>query len=359
MLMPRPDPVYVRASVADKCNLNCVYCPKREGMENRVPDALRGRRLSLDEYCQNMGHIARNGITGISFTGGEPTLNPDLVALIRHAASTFDRVELTSNGFHLLGLLPSIAPYLNLLKISLDSTDETVNSSITRGPSGEAAKAQAAIIESCRLGLRVGVNIVVMRSALAEIEKVLAFCRAVNQLRYTGKAYVSLLDFYYSSEQRVVWEREFLSVDDLASTFETRYGPRIVQERFGCSFYWFDAHGVELRIKSSLGATHRAGKCKNCKHYCQEGIYGLKHSVEGWITTCPNGEPSYGAYLKAGLTNAEADDALYHLIQDIHNATPDRDSFATLIGTHALNPTLCLDDRPLGHTTTGILKVIK
>jgi molybdenum cofactor biosynthesis enzyme MoaA len=328
-------------------------------MENRVPKHLAGMRLSTVEYCRNLDHIARNGIRGISFTGGEPTLNPDLPLLVRHAARAFERVELTSNGFHLREMLPALAPHLHLLKVSLDATDEAANSAIIRGPSGEAAKACAAVVEACRLGLRVGVNAVLMRSTRAEIESVMAFCRDVNRRQYAGRAYVSVLDFYYSPEQRALWEREFVPIDELARQFEIRYGPRTTQERFGCSFYWFDANGVEVRFKDSLGATHRAPKCQKCHSYCQEGIYGLKHSVEGWVTCCPNGEVALGAHLASGVSDDQADVLLAPLIRDVRDAAPDGASFDTLVRTHSLKPSFRCDDRSPSDTSDIRLRVLR
>jgi molybdenum cofactor biosynthesis enzyme MoaA len=344
MLMPKPDPVFVRASVDNRCNLNCIYCPKQEGMENRVPFTLAGHRLSTLDYCRNLAHIARNGITGISFTGGEPTLNPELSILVQQAAKIFNRVELTSNGFRLLEVLPEIASYLSLLKVSLDTIDESMNSKITRGPRSEAAKACAAIEEACRLGVHVGVNVVVLRSFADQIDQIVAFCRRINAKGYAGNAYVSLLDFYYSPEQRAIWQTEFVPIEFVARGFENRYGPRTAQDRFGCTFYWFDADGVEIRLKDSLEATHRGHRCHECKLFCQEGIYALKHSVEGWVTYCPTGEPSYGAHLAPSLTDGEADAVLNPFIVDIRCAVPDRSSFETMLRTHALRPSALVID---------------
>src|SRR4051794_29807655 len=93
-----PDPVYVRASVASRCNLDCTYCPVEEGMENRVPDHLAGRPLEPERMVNNLRLIAAAGVEGESFTGGEPTLNPDLGDLIVATRPYFDRVELTTNG---------------------------------------------------------------------------------------------------------------------------------------------------------------------------------------------------------------------------------------------------------------------
>ena len=53
---------FLRASVADQCNLNCVYCPKTSGMENQVPAWLARRRLSTADYCRNLGLITASGV---------------------------------------------------------------------------------------------------------------------------------------------------------------------------------------------------------------------------------------------------------------------------------------------------------
>lgn len=309
-------------------------------MENRVPDHLAGKILTVEQYCKNLDHLARNGLKGISFTGGEPTLNQNLPALIRHAKVIFDRVELTSNGFRLQEMLPAIAPHLDLLKVSLDTLDPTLGKEITNGTIKEVERAVSSIRAACKLGLKVGINVVVMRSNLAEIERILELCREINMGSNTGRTYVSLLDFYFSQERRFKWEQEFVPIAQLAERFEKRFGPRMCQRRFGCTFYWFDADGVEVRFKDSLGPTHRAEKCRLCRLYCQEGIYGLKHSVEGWITTCPTGDLGHGVYLHPALTDLEADLILVPILRDITEARPETSSFNTMIERHVLAPNL-------------------
>lgn len=338
MLMPDPDPIYIRASVVGFCNLNCIYCPKSSGMENHVPASLRGKALSVEEYCTNLAHLARNGFRAIAFTGGEPTLNPNLPELVRRAADMFDRVELTTNGRFLLDMLPLLAPYLDLLKVSLDAADPKLVRAITRGTIADFDRAVASIRAGCAAGLRVGVNVVLMRSNINQIDHIIDLIRSINAEGYPGKAYVSLLDFYYSDERRMTWEQEFVPINKLANQFMIRYGPCTEQERFGCRFFWFDADGVEVRFKDSQQATHRAPKCQRCVYYCQEGIYGLKHSAEGWVTTCPTGDPKYGVHLAPGLTDEEVDRLLSPLLQDIRLARPSYDSFPTLLKIHKLDP---------------------
>jgi len=333
--MSTPEPLYVRASVSARCNLNCVYCPKAEGMENRVPAHMRGQILDVDDYSTNLAHLARNGLRGVSFTGGEPTLNPDLPALVARAANIFDRVELTSNGRFFREMLPALAPHLDVLKISLDAVDPVVRS-ITQGTDAELDRAVGSIFAGCAAGLRVGVNVVVMRSTVDHINGVIELVRALNAKGLPGTAYVSLLDFYYSEERRAVWQEEFFPIEELATRFTARYGPSEAQDRFGCRFFWFDADGVQVRFKDSQGATHRAPKCRGCHRYCQEGIYGLKHSAEGWVTTCPTGDPMFGFHLAPGLGADEADRRIASLLRDIQFAHPDPHSFATMLETHGL-----------------------
>lgn len=335
--MPNSDPIYVRASVTSVCNLNCIYCPKESGMENQTPYFLRGNNLNMEDYCLNLAHIGRNGITGVSFTGGEPTVNPALPEIVTEARRIFQRVELTTNGLHLPKMLPELVSNLDIIKISLDAIDSNLVQKITQGTYKEKNRAIRAIQESCEAGLIVGVNVVVMRSNITQVPKIIEFCRNLNKTG-PGTVYISLLDLYYSPEKRNFWEKEFLPIGYLEKVFTQSYGLPKKQERFGCRFLWFDTDGVSVRFKDSFSATHRAIKCQKCNLYCQEGIIGIKHSIEGWVTTCPTSEPSYGIHLIPSLNTQEVDQLLNELLKDIHSAKPDNHSFKKLLEKHNLQP---------------------
>jgi MoaA/NifB/PqqE/SkfB family radical SAM enzyme len=334
----RLDPIYVRASVYSKCNLDCIYCPKQGGMENKVPARLRGQVLTRSEYCDNLRHIARNGVRGISFTGGEATFNPHLPYLAAFASEYFENVELTSNGFRIVELLPELSKSLSLLKISLDATSPQIVADITRGTRKEASRAISAIRAGCKSGIAVGVNVVAMRRTLPEIANLVDLCRQINNEGYEGSCYLSILDFYYTAEARDVWEKEFVPMNELESLFISRYGQPTAEPRFGCRFLSFDVDGVRVRLKDSSCITLRAPKCGLCRSYCQEGVYGLKHSIEGWVTTCPSNEEDLGAFLRPGLSDRDADEVLSPVLADISEATPDPTSFQKLLAAHTLAP---------------------
>ena len=338
MSMPEGDPIFLRASVSRHCNLDCVYCPKPEGMENRVPDALKGQTLDTHAYIRCLAHIARQGILGISFTGGEPTMNRDLPVLIAQARELFARVELTTNGLNFPKMLPQLSQHLDIVKVSLDSLDVNLFTTLTHGRRDDFDYARAAIEAASRAGLRVGINVVAMQSTIHRFPEIVEYARTINEQYQEYTVYVSVLDFYYSPSRRHVWEREFVPAEYLENEFSKHYGLPRSHTRFGCRFFWFDANGVDIRLKDSFGATQRARKCENCLHYCQEGIYGLKLSTEGWVTTCPTGDPKYGFRLTGETTDKQADELLAPLISDIKYSGPNPQSFEKMLETHGLRP---------------------
>ena len=76
------------------CNYNCSFC---------VPDAKEGskRWLTLDEYKKYSDEII-NATGGqplrIQFTGGEPTLFPDLIELLSYIKRPNVYISLITNG---------------------------------------------------------------------------------------------------------------------------------------------------------------------------------------------------------------------------------------------------------------------
>lgn len=58
---------YLRISVAEKCNLRCVYCMPEEGVQLSPPDAM----FSTDEMVRVIQLFSRLGVNKLRFTGGE------------------------------------------------------------------------------------------------------------------------------------------------------------------------------------------------------------------------------------------------------------------------------------------------
>lgn len=72
------------------CNNHCTFCAV--GTRTQIDGHPTRQRELLQKY-------RRQGVTMVDFDGGEPTLNPQLVPLIRHArAIGYERVNVTTNG---------------------------------------------------------------------------------------------------------------------------------------------------------------------------------------------------------------------------------------------------------------------
>lgn len=150
---------YLRISLTDACNLRCVYC-----MPEHMSFRPRHELLSDDELRRLITLFGRLGFRKIRFTGGEPTLRPALVELVRHAVNTpgIAKVGLTTNGVLLDHLAePLRAAGLDSVNLSLDSLNETRFRQLTRW--GSLRDVLAGLAAAGRAGLRIKLNAVVCR----------------------------------------------------------------------------------------------------------------------------------------------------------------------------------------------------
>lgn len=168
----RRDIDYIRISLTDACNLRCVYC-----MPENIRFRSRQELLSDDEIRRLITLFGRIGFRKIRFTGGEPTLRPGLVELVRHAARTpgITRLGLTTNGVLLDQLArPLRDAGLTSVNLSLDSLDEARFRQVTRW--GNLRDVLAGLAAASAAGLTVKLNTVVSRG-LNDRDDVVALAR--------------------------------------------------------------------------------------------------------------------------------------------------------------------------------------
>lgn len=87
-------PFFTQLVVIRKCNLSCTYCNEFDRTSDPVPlDTLKARARKIREL----------GAFSICLTGGEPTMHPDLLELIRYCRYDlkFFRTVMITNGFYL------------------------------------------------------------------------------------------------------------------------------------------------------------------------------------------------------------------------------------------------------------------
>jgi MoaA/NifB/PqqE/SkfB family radical SAM enzyme len=83
-------PQKVVMNVTYVCNNHCTFCAV--GTRTQIDGHPTRQREYLDLY-------RREGVRMVDFDGGEPTLNPELIPLVRYARSIgYDRINVTTNG---------------------------------------------------------------------------------------------------------------------------------------------------------------------------------------------------------------------------------------------------------------------
>ncbi len=123
---------YLRISLTDRCNFRCVYCMPAVGMQFQP----RAELLTDEELLRAVGLCAKIGFTKLRLTGGEPTIRPHLVELVRamKAFPGIEEISMTTNALLLSRNAAELkAAGLDRINVSLDTLDPDRFKMMTRG----------------------------------------------------------------------------------------------------------------------------------------------------------------------------------------------------------------------------------
>lgn len=153
---------YLRMSLTERCNLRCVYCMPAEGVQLTPQSALptlEERRLLMSTF------IDRFGVDKLRFTGGEPTISPELIPLVAHAKERgLESIGITSNGVVLERQLDALVDAgLTHVNISLDSLNRSKFSKLSRRDGSVLDRVLSSIRAALKRDLHVKINTVLMR----------------------------------------------------------------------------------------------------------------------------------------------------------------------------------------------------
>lgn len=77
--------------ITDRCNFRCPYC---RGVRGDIAGTMR-----VDDAISTITHWTNDGLRNIRFSGGEPTLHPDLPTMVRFARDRgVERIAISTNG---------------------------------------------------------------------------------------------------------------------------------------------------------------------------------------------------------------------------------------------------------------------
>lgn len=156
------------------CDARCRFC---FATFRDVPG-----QLPLAQVFETLELLRAAGAEKINFAGGEPTLHPQLGAMLRHARGLGLVTSLVTNGSRLERLLDRDAEALDWAGLSVDSAREDVEVALGRSRGDHVARS-IHLADLCRVaGVRVKLNTVV--TALNADEDLSAQVRRVRPERW-------------------------------------------------------------------------------------------------------------------------------------------------------------------------------
>jgi MoaA/NifB/PqqE/SkfB family radical SAM enzyme len=187
-LLPR---LHVRPLVAElflteNCNLRCISC-------NCWRENTKGE-LSTDEWQDVIAQLVALRIHKLNFTGGEPLIRPDAVALMRFAHDQGVRhLHLNTNGIRLTAPMRAslLEAGVRSFNISVDGPNALVHDRI-RGRLGAfhttVGHLRELLAERERLGLKVRMNFTVMRDNLSHLPEIASLAQGLRVRLYLNLA---------------------------------------------------------------------------------------------------------------------------------------------------------------------------
>jgi len=283
----------IRPAISSFCNMDCRYCSNSGNvgytkMEDFRRSPISSGFLSTDQWLHIFKCFYDAGFRGISLTGGEPTLNPDWLLILKYCkALGYVSTELTSNLLTLDRYREQLqgVDYITKFKVSLDTFNKERFHYLTRVDALNNVLSNLNFL--VELGFNVQLNRVTTRSTQKEL---------VEYVEQASKLNVSikLLDLVYykgcnSDNDIDKWANEYVS-----SEFTWLYlkkhmkdlGNIELDQRYG----WQTSYKKMNIILKDSKLTKRSKRCQECPLYCQEGIFTVRIASDGTISTCPDYE---------------------------------------------------------------------
>ena len=145
---------YLRVSLTENCNFNCIYCK---------PDPIH-KPLDREDLIRFINIFANLGIEKIRFSGGEPLVRKDIVQIIKETKkiNSIKSISITTNGYLLEeNLVDLVNAGLTSVNISIDATSEELFKTITNHKRVDVVI--ASIKKAIDLGLEVKLNAVLLK----------------------------------------------------------------------------------------------------------------------------------------------------------------------------------------------------
>lgn len=168
-------PFQIVWNITKACNFKCIHCYENAG--KKADD-----ELTTDEIIEGIDKLSRLGVASIAFSGGEPTVHPGIIDLIKHASEDGMYVSMATNGFKTAKIERAkefADAGLLFVQISLDGLNPETHDNF-RGVPNSWNRAVQSIKNFLGLGVFVEVSTTVTQENYDEIPGMIDFMRELG-----------------------------------------------------------------------------------------------------------------------------------------------------------------------------------
>lgn len=295
---------YLRISITDRCNLNCLYCVPFDG-RTKLPMA---DILSYEEMFTIVQAAVAVGVTKIRITGGEPLMRKEMIHFCRLLSSLPEIIDLslTTNGLLLAPMAKELkAAGVHRINISLDTLDARRYKAIT-GKDG-LGKVLDGIKQAETAGLApIKINMVPMRGINEHEVVEMARWTLTNPIDIR---FIELMPTSGWAKEK--HDRLFIPIDEIRQSVET-LGPLTpinhIKTRGPANY---------ARLENAQG---RIGFIAALSHHFCNTCNRLRLTADGQLRACLFAEAE--ADLKTPLRNGASLNTLQQIIQSTAAAKP-------------------------------------
>ncbi len=192
-----------------KCNIRCVFCYYRDNL--KMPNR------QYEKIVRDLHYAWKHGVRQVDFSGGEPTVHPDLPRLITEAKKIgMERVCIITNGLKLAD-----KKYAEILRdagidetlFSLHGSNPDIHEKITT-VRGSFKRIIAAIENMAELGVKVRTNTVVNRLNYNNLNKIAQLIIRFNPIQVN---FITLNDWCYAKH---LVDKLMLSYEEMAPVLQ-------------------------------------------------------------------------------------------------------------------------------------------
>lgn len=168
-------PFQIVWNITNACNMQCVHC--YEGASVKRKD-----ELSKDQIFKGIENMGNVGVASIAFSGGEPTIHPNILDFINSATDNGMFPSIATNGYTLRDKEKAnkfVDNGLEFVQISLDGLNPGTHDSF-RKVNGAWDRAVESIKNFVDLGIFVEVATTVTEHNVGEIPEMIDFLRDIG-----------------------------------------------------------------------------------------------------------------------------------------------------------------------------------